>query len=300
MSWGEDILNKINEWWDGIMSSLSTEIGKGISSIYKIDVKLFGINFSTDDMYGTIASLTNFDKTKTLSIYTIGKTINELVVPVALSLLTLFFMISLIKRFTEIEKVGWERVLLWGCYFFLIKVFVQRSYSLLTTIMGIVNNIYVDVSNALSAGSGVSSISQNVANAFKNYTSLGNILFGILLYVILAIPFIGSIIQIWAQVLLRVVKLMLCMAFSPIPLAMAVEGETYRGKAISYFMYAAGVGFESIVILLGSWIYTQGLSSVSKMTNAFPQIIGVLVMNALFVAIIQLSHEFSERIFGRT
>lgn len=300
MSWGEDILNKINEWWDGIMSSLSTEIGKGISSIYKIDVKLFGINFSTDDMYGTIASLTNFDKTKSLSIYTIGKTINELVVPVALSLLTLFFMISLIKRFTEIEKVGWERVLLWGCYFFLIKVFVQRSYSLLTTIMGIVNNIYVDVSNALSVGSGVSSISQNVANAFKNYTSLGNILFGILLYVILAIPFIGSIIQIWAQVLLRVVKLMLCMAFSPIPLAMAVEGETYRGKAISYFMYAAGVGFESIVILLGSWIYTQGLSSVSKMTNAFPQIIGVLVMNALFVAIIQLSHEFSERIFGRT
>lgn len=300
MSWGEDILNKINEWWDGIMSSLSTEIGKGISSIYKIDVKLFGINFSTDDMYGTIASLTNFDKTKTLSIYTIGKTINELVVPVALSLLTLFFMISLIKRFAEIEKVGWERVLLWGCYFFFIKAFVQRSYLLLTTIMGIVNNIYVDVSNALSAGSGVSSISQNVANAFKNYTSLGNILFGILLYVILAIPFIGSIIQIWAQVLLRVVKLMLCMAFSPIPLAMAVEGETYRGKAISYFMYAAGVGFESIVILLGSWIYTQGLSSVSKMTNAFPQIIGVLVMNALFVAIIQLSHEFSERIFGRT
>lgn len=300
MSWGEDILNKINEWWDGIMSSLSTEIGKGISSIYKIDVKLFGINFSTDDMYGTIASLTNFDKTKSLSIYTIGKTINELVVPVALSLLTLFFMISLIKRFTEIEKVGWERVLLWGCYFFLIKAFVHRSYSLLTTIMGIVNNIYVDVSNALSVGSGVSSISQNVANAFKNYTSLGNILFGILLYVILAIPFIGSIIQIWAQVLLRVVKLMLCMAFSPIPLAMAVEGETYRGKAISYFMYAAGVGFESIVILLGSWIYTQGLSSVSKMTNAFPQIIGVLVMNALFVAIIQLSHEFSERIFGRT
>lgn len=153
MSWGEDILNKINEWWDGIMSSLSTEIGKGISSIYKIDVKLFGINFSTDDMYGTIASLTNFDKTKTLSIYTIGKTINELVVPVALSLLTLFFMISLIKRFTEIEKVSWERVPLWGCYFFLIKAFVQRSYSLLTTIMGIVNNIYVDVSNALSAGS---------------------------------------------------------------------------------------------------------------------------------------------------
>ena len=300
MSWGEDILNKINEWWDGIMSSLSTEIGKGISGIYKIDVKLFNINFSTDDMYGTIASLTNFDKTKTLSIYTIGKTINELVVPVALSLLTLFFMISLIKRLTEIEKVSWERVLLWVCYFFLVKAFVQRSYSLLTTIMGIVNNIYVDISNALSVGSGVSSISQNVANAFKNYTSLGNILFGILLYVILAIPFIGSIIQIWAQVLLRVVKLMLCMAFSPIPLAMAVEGETYRGKAISYFMYAAGVGFESIVILLGSWIYTQGLSSVSKMTNAFPQIIGVLVMNALFIAIIQLSHEFSERIFGRS
>ena len=300
MSWGEDILNKINEWWDGIMSSLSTEIGKGISGIYKIDVKLFNINFSTDDMYGTIASLTNFDKTKTLSIYTIGKTINELVVPVALSLLTLFFMISLIKRLTEIEKVSWERVLLWGCYFFLVKAFVRKSYSLLTTIMGIVNNIYVDVSNALSVGSGVSSISQNVANAFKNYTSLGNILFGILLYVILAIPFIGSIIQIWAQVLLRVVKLMLCMAFSPIPLAMAVEGETYRGKAISYFMYAAGVGFESIAILLGSWIYTQGLSSVSKMTNAFPQIIGVLVMNALFVAIIQLSHEFSERIFGRS
>lgn len=294
------IADTISEWFNTLWDGVKTAAGSGIAKIYTFDLKLFGVSFSTDDMSGTIAQLTDFSKTKTMSIYTIGSTINSIVVPVALSLLTLFFMISLIKRFTEIEKVSWERVLLWGCYFFLVKALVEKSYSLLTTIMGIVNNVYVDINSAISISAGTSSIGQNIIKAFQHYDGLGDILIGILLFAILAIPFIGSIIQIWAQVLLRVVKLMLCMAFSPIPIAMSVEGETYRGKAISYFMYSAGVGFEAIVILLGSWVYTKGLSDIATATDAFPQIIGVLVMNALFIAIIQLSHEFSERIFGRS
>lgn len=295
MSWISDAL-------DTILEEIKSGAGNGISKIYSIDgLKLFGVEFSTSDMSGTIQQLTDFSQTSQMSIYTIGATINNIVVPVALSLLTLFFMISLIKRFTEIEKVGWERILLWACYFFLVKALVQKSYSLLTTVMNIVNGVYTDISAQLSASAGTSSIASSIVSTFNSMDSFGDVIVGLILYLILAIPFIGSIVQIWAQVLLRVVKLMLCMAFSPIPISMAVEGETFRGKAISYFMYSAGVGFESIVILIGSWVYTKGMADVASAgATPFNSIIGMLIMNALFIAIIQLSHEFSERIFGRS
>lgn len=295
MSWIEDALNTL-------VDNIKNGAGTAISKIYTIDgLRLFGVEFSTTDMAGTIQQLTDFSKTSNLSIYTIGETINTIVVPIALSLLTLFFMISLIKRFTEIEKVSWERVLLWGCYFFLIKALIEKSYSLLTIVMNIVNGVYTSVSSRLAESAAQTSIAQAIIDTFNQMDGLGDVLVGFVLYLILAIPFIGSIVQIWAQVLLRVVKLMLCMAFSPVPISMAVEGETFRGKAISYFMYAAGVGFESIVILIGSWVYGRGLADVATNgSSPFNTIIGMLIMNALFIAVIQLSHEFSERIFGRS
>lgn len=291
----------IEDAFNSLRDSFKAAAGGFISKLYEIDgLNLFGVKFSTSDMTGTIRQLTDFSNTKTMSIYTIGKTINSLVVPVALSLLTLFFMISLIKRLTEIEKVSWERVLLWGCYFFFIKALVENSYNLLTTVMNIVNGVYTDISGSLSINGGLS-IAETIQGTFKEMDGIGDVLLGLIVYLILAIPFIGSIVQIWSQVLLRVVKLMLCMAFSPVPIAMGVEGETYRGKAISYFMYAAGVGFESIVILIGSWVYARGLNDVTKAGGEpISSVIGMLIMNALFVAIIQLSHEFSERIFARS
>lgn len=291
----------ISDAIDAIVDNIKSGAGYLISNLYSIDgLNLFGVKFSTSNITDTITQLTDFSQTKTMSIYTIGRSINSVVVPVALSLLTLFFMISLIKRLTEIEKVSWERVLLWGCYFFLIKALVEKSYTLLTTVMNIVNGVYTDVASKLTI-SGTLSIAQTIKDTFNSMDSLGDVLWGGVIYVILAIPFIGSIVQIWTQVLLRVVKLMLCMAFSPVPIAMGIEGETYRGKAISYFMYAAGVGFESIVILIGSWVYTMGLSDVSSSgSSPLSSVIGMLIMNALFIAIIQLSHEFSERIFARS
>ena len=68
-------------------------------------------------------------------------------------------------------------------------------------------------------------------------------------------------------------------------------------------MYTAGVGLEGILILVGSYIYALGMNSLTAVAgenlNAIGHIVGILIMNSLFVAIIQLSHEFSDRLFGR-
>ena len=296
MGWIEDAVN-----W--VFEQIKTGAANIIKSLYTIDgLKLFDVTFSTDDIPGTVAQLTDFSNTQNLSIYTIGSVINTVVTPIALSLLVLFFMISLIKKFTEIEKVSWERLLLWGCYLFFIMALVQNSYTLLTKIMNIVNGIYTDISGHLSQVSGTTSIGTAIYNTIMGYDDIGSVLIGIILYLVAAIPYLGSVIQIWTQILLRVIKLMLCMAFSPIPIAMAVEGENYRGKAISYLMYSAGVGFEGVVILIGSWVYSLGLSQLSQNANTgqLNVIIGLLIMNALFIAVIQLAHEFSERMFGRS
>ena len=49
-----------------------------------------------------------------------------------------------------------------------------------------------------------------------------------------------TIVQILTQIFLRVVKLIFCFAFAPIPLALSVDDEG-RGKAIQYFLFA-GIG----------------------------------------------------------
>ena len=51
-----------------------------------------------------------------------------------------------------------------------------------------------------------------------------------------------TIVQILTQIFLRVVKLILCFAFAPIPIALAADDEG-RGKAIQYFLFAASVGY---------------------------------------------------------
>ena len=255
MSWISDI-------WDEIWEPAREGLGDMFANMYHIRLNVFNIDFDSENMTSTIKSITDWNNVKNfgsegITMYDIGATINSFVVPIGLSLLVIFFMIHLIKQTQEIEKVTWERIALWGCQFFILRMLIVKSYDLSSVV----------------------------------------------LYLILLFPFIGTVVQIWSQLILRVVKIMFCMSFSPIPVALAIDGETYRGKAVQYLMYTAGVGLEGILILVGSYIYALGMNSLTAVAgenlNAIGHIVGILIMNSLFVAIIQLSHEFSDRLFGR-
>lgn len=131
-----------------------------IRILYSFNFTVFGVTIDSGNLIDTVQKLTNFSNVTNINIWSIGKTVNNCIVPVALSLLILFFMINMIKKSMEVEKISWERIVMAFIVFFILKYFIQNGYDFLTTIMNIVNDIFVTVTNALTN----SNTSINIAN----------------------------------------------------------------------------------------------------------------------------------------
>ena len=118
------------------------------------------------------------------------------------------------------------------------------------------------------------------------------------LYLILFIPFMTTIVQILTQIFLRVVKLILCFAFAPIPIALSVDDDM-RGKAVQYFLFSASVGLEAVIIYIATNIYAIGLAGLGgtiSSTNAISSIVAILFLNGMYLAVIQYGGQFAERL----
>lgn len=269
-----------------------------IRLLYSFKFSVFGIELDSGNLIGSVQKLTNFSSVQSINIWSIGKTVNDCIVPIALSLLILFFMINLIKKAMEVERISWERIAMSFVSFFLLKYFIQNGYTFLSTIMNIVNDIFVAVTNSISNGNSGINIADTLINAVPDGFIDSIMTYG--LYLILFIPFMTTIVQILTQIFLRVVKLILCFAFSPIPIALAADDEG-RGKAIQYFLFATSVGLEAVVIYIATQVYAIGLSGLSSTvgsTNSISTIVAMLFLNGMYLAVIQYGSQFAEKLTG--
>ena len=269
-----------------------------IKLIYSFKFNVFGIEFNSGNLIDSVQKLTNFSNVQNINIWSIGKTVNDCIVPVALSLLILFFMINLIKKAMEVERISWERIVMFVVSFLLLKYFIQNCYDFLSSIMNIVNDIFVSITGVITNNN----TDLNIADSLINSVPTGFVdkimTYG--LYLILFIPFMTTIVQIFTQIFLRVVKLILCFAFAPIPIALAADDDG-RNKAIQYFLFTASVGLEAIIIYIATNIYAIGLSGLSSTigsTNAISTIIAMLFLNGMYLAIIQYGSQFAEKLTG--
>lgn len=92
----------------------------------------------------------------------------------------------------------------------------------------------------------------------------------------------------------------MCFAFAPIPIALAADDEG-RGKAVQYFLFAASVGLESVIIYIVTNVYAIGLSGLSSTvgsTSAISTIVAMLFLNGMYLAVIQYGSQFAERLTG--
>ena len=126
-----------------------------IRLLYSFKFTVFGIDIDSGNLIGTIEKLTNFSSVKGINIWSIGKTVNDVIVPIALSL-----MINLIKKSMEVERISWERVVMAFVSFLLLKYFIQHGYDFLSSIMNITNDIFVSITHAI----GNSNSSINIAD----------------------------------------------------------------------------------------------------------------------------------------
>lgn len=135
-----------------------------IRILYSFKFNVFGVELDSGNLIGSVQKLTNFSNVQNINIWSIGKTVNDCIVPVALSLLILFFMINLIKKSMEVERISWERVAMSFVSFLLLKYFIMNGYTFLSTIMNIVNDIFITVTNALSNSSSHINIADTLIN----------------------------------------------------------------------------------------------------------------------------------------
>ena len=269
-----------------------------ITLLYSFKFTVFGITLDSSDIIGSVQQLTNFINVQNINIWSIGKTVNDCVVPIALSLLILFFMINLIKKSLEVERISWERVVMSVISFLLLKYFIQNGYTFLTTIMNVVNELFINITNVVSNGGTTINIADTLIEAVPDGFVDKILTYG--LYFILFIPFMTTIVQIFTQIFLRIVKLIFCFAFAPIPIALAADDDG-RSKAIQFFLFATSVGLEAIIIYLATNIYAIGLAGLSSTvadTNAISTIIAMLFLNGMYLAVIQYGSQFAEKLTG--
>ena len=136
-----------------------------IRLLYSFKFTVFGVELDSGNLIGSVQKLTNLSSVQNINIWSIGKTVNDVIVPIALSLLILFFMINLIKKAMEVERISWERIVMSVVSFLLLKYFIQNGYTFLSTIMNIVNDIFISVTNVISNNNTSINIADTLINA---------------------------------------------------------------------------------------------------------------------------------------
>lgn len=277
---------------------------KFFEMLYGFTFSLLGITVDSNNFTNTIQNLLDFNYLKNnFNLWGYVENINQALVPVGLSLLTLFFFINIIKMTQDgVERITWERIVLKGAVFFMLVYFIQNSFTWFSTIASVVQNSIlapVKASMSLASVSSMSGIPEQLAAICEAEGGIKQYLYAAL-FLILAIPYLATIIMILSQVFLRAIKLLIYMMISPIPIALAAEGETFRGKAISFFMNFTGVCFEAVVIYIGLFVYAKGLSGLgTNLNGGISLIISIMFMNGLFSAVIGLAGQLSKEFFGR-
>lgn len=158
-----------------------------IEILYSFKFTVFGVELNSGNLVDSVTKLTNFSNVQTINIWSIGKTVNDCVIPIALSLLILFFMINLIKKAMEVDKISWERIVMSFISFFILKYFIQNGYDFLTTIMNIVNELFTTITGVLSnnntnidiAQTLIDAVPDGFVNSIMTYRSISNTIYSI-------------------------------------------------------------------------------------------------------------------------
>ena len=136
-----------------------------IRLLYSFKFSVFGVEMDSGNLIGSVQKLTNFSSVQSINIWSIGKVVNNVIVPIALSLLILFFMINLIKKAMEVDRISWERIAMSFVSFLLLKYFIQNGYTFLSTIMNIVNYIFLNLTNYIINSNSSINIADTLINA---------------------------------------------------------------------------------------------------------------------------------------
>ena len=267
-----------------------------IEDLFKISFEVLGFKIDISDFVGTIRSLCNWNTITSTSVWSLASKIHTIVVPIALSLLTLFFLIDVAKKVMDFERFSWERMVFTFIRFLIFKMLIENSFELLSSIMSISNDILTKVTSSISNVTSLPDLAVQMGDLVRNAGNLIERGFMGVIILILYIPFMGTLIGVLVQVFLRVGKLILSFAFSPIPIAIGTW-EDGQNVCKRFIMSTIALGIEASMIVVATAIYALALSTL---TNAeyFSSLLAIMFLNGFLMAMISMISSLAERWVG--
>ncbi len=288
-------------------------LGGIVKMLLDVGFNLFGFHIDLSNLAATTKSLCNWTEIQQSTLGEIAKDLNDVFVPIGLSLLTVFVMIDLIKKAMEIDRISWERIVMSMVRFLIFKVLIEHSYEFLNMIMsvagGFINKTITALhySTASSADIGTT-IGDLVAKAegVKLFIVTGEIapLLMFIVFLVMYFPIIGTYVMVVAQIFKRVINIILAFAFSPIPLAIGTwEDGSATGK--KFIMSVVALAFEGILMIVCVHIYALGLKSIlsgvvgsASFGVSFGAMVGILLMNGILTTALNGITQLTEKWTG--
>lgn len=267
-----------------------------IESIFRISFTVLGFKIDFGNFVLTIRNLCNWTTITGTTIWDLASKIHDVAVPVGLSLLTLFFMIDLLKKVMDFERLTWERVVFICIRFFIFKMLLENSFELMSAIMNIANGVLNNVISAIGSTSSIPDLATQMGDLVRDAGGLIDRGFMAIVILILYIPFIGTLVGVLVQVFMRIAKLILSFSFSPIPISV---GAWEDGQAVCkrFFMSTISLGIEASMIVVATAIYSLALSSLSD-AGSIASLIAIMFLNGFLMAMISFTSNLADKWTG--
>ncbi|WP_068612610.1 hypothetical protein, partial [Paenibacillus tuaregi] len=210
---------------------------------------------------GEVTSLVNQGPSSYPGLYVIIKEIHQAILPVAYSLLTLYFLLDFLNKSMNFSFVRWETVV--SCLVKLVfaKFVMEHIFDLLEVIFHISSYL----TNLVGAkGSNADLYKVNWSQMEAEYENMG--WFDKKLYWIKLMPFQwvlqGVKIVIMLIVFGRLFELLIYTAVAPIPISTFIH-DSISGTGKRFVMDYAAVCLQGIIIIVGCVIYAAIMSEVT-------------------------------------
>lgn len=291
---------------------LESLIGKMIASLFSVSFKFFDTTVNIGNLSGSIEALMGLGFTNSGtygSLWGMGSTLYNILQPVALSLLTLFFIMDLFTLMRDVNQITWERVVMKAIKGIAVYAVITNLRYLLTALIAIVRGVY-NSRTMITGGSGSSTISlADAIQAAFNPLSLMEEIVGMVVMFFLFAAYIGTAIAAVVSVFQRFIRLIFLYGISPIPVALLSFAPTAQAGKRFFQVFIATL-FEAVLIYVLLQIYNLGLSGLSSATGGsgvltgIPEIIGfglsISVYNALLTGGISLCSSMAREAVGAT
>lgn len=217
------------------------------------------------------------------AMYNFAKTVSALIEPIALTIITICFLIEFLKLTIKMDILKWEYGLRVFFKFVFAKVCIDMSYTLLSAIYATGAEWVTQVGTTGSTlGNTVSVYLENQFSSLGFWEVLGLVVSMIVVFI--AINIIGYLVVVIAYA--RMFELLIYLAVSPLPCAfLPVEDGAGSRIPKKFFLSFAGVCLQGLFIIISIKLYATLCNDVI-ITNLASGNISDLAYNMLLGALV--------------